>query len=123
MRGNRFGRLLDREMQRQGMSNGQLSAAIGLFGNGRYVDRKTIERLRAGQVRHPTPEVLEACIRVLELDPRRVWAAAYPDVAEGLLGAEQAAGLLDDEDQALADQVMGTCNDESPLAAQQPEAA
>lgn len=75
MEGN-FAELVDGAAQHLGLNDYQLSAAIGLLEGNRVYSPKQVHRLRAGEVRHPDPELVERLVAVLHLDPDEAFAAA-----------------------------------------------
>lgn len=75
MTGN-FAELVDGAAQHLGLNDYQLSAAIGLLEGNRVYSPKQVHRLRAGEVRHPDPELVERLVIVLHLDPNEAFAAA-----------------------------------------------
>jgi hypothetical protein len=75
MEGN-FAELVDEAARDLSLNDYQLSAAIGLLSGNRVYSPKQVNRLRAGQVKHPEPEVVERLIRILRLDPAEAFAAA-----------------------------------------------
>ncbi len=75
MDGN-FAALVDGAARDLGLNDYQLSAAIGLLAGNRVYSPKQVHRLRAGEVRHPDPELVKRLIHVLRLPSDETYHAA-----------------------------------------------
>lgn len=71
-----FGELLAEAMARKGLSDYKLSAAIGLLPGNRVFNNVQIRRLRLGERKHMSPELLERLIQVLDLPEDEAYHAA-----------------------------------------------
>jgi len=74
--GAEFGRLIDRRLNELGWSSGRLSVALGILANGKHIDSAQVRRLRRGEQRHITRELLELLVGVLGLDQAEAYHAA-----------------------------------------------
>ena len=83
-----FAAIFDEAMKRKGWGYNRLSVEIGVLPSGGIFNPTQIRRLRLGERKHMSHELLERLIDVLDLDPAEAWAAA------GLLPPGTTADML-----------------------------
>jgi hypothetical protein len=71
-----FGELVDEGVRRKGWSDYQLSAAIGLLPGDKAFNATQVRRLRRGERRNLTRDLVAKLIDLLDLDPVEAWYAA-----------------------------------------------
>jgi hypothetical protein len=71
-----FAEMFDEAMKRKGWGYNRLSVEIGVLPSGGIFNPTQIRRLRLGERKHMSHELLARLIDVLDLDPAEAWAAA-----------------------------------------------
>jgi len=71
-----FGEMVDEGVRRKGWSDYQLSAAIGLLPGEKAFNATQVRRLRRGERRNVTHDLVAKLIELLDLDPPQAWHAA-----------------------------------------------
>jgi len=68
-----FAELIDEAMKRKGWGYARLSVEIGVLPSGSIFNSTQIRRLRLGERRNLTRELVERLVQVLDLDEERAW--------------------------------------------------
>jgi len=71
-----FGEMVDEGVRQKGWSDYQLSAAIGLLPGEKAFNATQVRRLRRGERRNVTHDLVAKLIALLDLDPAQAWHAA-----------------------------------------------
>jgi transcriptional regulator with XRE-family HTH domain len=71
-----FGEMVDEGVRQKGWSDYQLSAAIGLLPGEKAFNATQVRRLRRGERRNVTHDLVAKLIELLDLDPAEAWHAA-----------------------------------------------
>src|SRR6266567_2470967 len=71
-----FAELIDEAMKRKGWGYARLSVEIGVLPGGGIFNSTQIRRLRLGERRNLTRELVERLVQVLDLDEGAAWHAA-----------------------------------------------
>jgi hypothetical protein len=71
-----FGEMVDEGVRLKGWSDYQLSAAIGLLPGEKAFNATQVRRLRRGERRNVTHDLVAKLIGLLDLDPAEAWHAA-----------------------------------------------